>query len=143
MHAFAYFPGLFQFPFALELPITDTLCSWASGRPFLSTTKWAVTHSTHCLLLQQRVRSPGPKWAAEMGVENEGLGDWTPGRGYRSRQSEEKCGLVCKADGVEPKQLMLCDEPMFCLGQVKRLSQCRGLRSVILDTQCSSSVSLQ
>lgn len=69
-----------------------------------------------------------------MGVENEGLGDWTPGRGYRSRQSEEKCGLVCKADGMEPKQLMLCDEPMFCLGQVKRLSQCRGLCSVILDT---------
>lgn len=96
--------------------------------------KWAVTHPIHSLLLQQRVRSPGPTWAAETGVENEGLGDWTPGRGYSCRQVEEKCGLVCKTDGVEPKQLMLCNEPMFCLGQVKRLSQCRRLHSVILDT---------
>lgn len=73
-----------------------------------------------------------------MRVENEGLGDWTPDKGYRSRQSEGKSGLVCKADGVEPKQLMLCDEPMSCLGQVKRLSQCEGLRSIILGTQGSS-----
>lgn len=49
-------------------------------------------------------------------VENEELGDWTPDRSYRSRQLEEKYSLVCKVDGVEPKQLMLCDEAMFCPG---------------------------